>query len=361
MKILPGVRLNLSRSGLSWTLGPRGLHLTVGGKYGPRATVGLPGSGISYTTRVGGKRPSRAVRGGPTPPRPTGRSLPPLEEPEVSQEPPEAAPPRELTLVDRLFMSGVSENFADAVYDLYQQDPEAALAHAEAAVKAAPGAAECHLLAALAARELGEDDIAIAHLETVLNDNDPLPGPLSERYAAGFTFSLAITEHVTLEADLSDLAAALTLAELYQAKGRLDDALELLAEVRRAYPDEPYLILSSVELNCLAGHYPEVTQLLAGVSDKELGEVAAACRFYQAQALWHQGLGEAALTTIGQALKAVGDDPALEKELLYGRAVISDALGRKAQSQRDFQRLYALDPDFRDVAQRINTADQRSR
>jgi|SRR5882757_8857 len=48
IKILPGVRLNLSRSGVSTSVGVRGAHITVGhGKV--RETVGLPGTGLSYT------------------------------------------------------------------------------------------------------------------------------------------------------------------------------------------------------------------------------------------------------------------------------------------------------------------------
>lgn len=47
-KLFPGVRLNLSRSGISTSLGTRGAWLTFG-KRGTRATIGLPGSGLSYT------------------------------------------------------------------------------------------------------------------------------------------------------------------------------------------------------------------------------------------------------------------------------------------------------------------------
>src|SRR5437868_789287 len=47
-KIIPGVRLNLSGSGASVSLGPRGLHYTIG-RHGTRTTVGVPGSGISWT------------------------------------------------------------------------------------------------------------------------------------------------------------------------------------------------------------------------------------------------------------------------------------------------------------------------
>jgi hypothetical protein len=45
--IVPGVRLNISKSGLSASIGERGAHLTIGRT--PRVTVGLSGTGISYT------------------------------------------------------------------------------------------------------------------------------------------------------------------------------------------------------------------------------------------------------------------------------------------------------------------------
>lgn len=47
IKLFPGGRLNLSRSGISTSIGSRGAWFTFG-KRGTRATVGLPGSGLSY-------------------------------------------------------------------------------------------------------------------------------------------------------------------------------------------------------------------------------------------------------------------------------------------------------------------------
>jgi len=49
LQIVPGVRLNLSRSGASVSLGARGLHYTIGAR-GTRASVGIPGSGLSWTS-----------------------------------------------------------------------------------------------------------------------------------------------------------------------------------------------------------------------------------------------------------------------------------------------------------------------
>ena len=48
IKILPGVTINLSKSGASLSLGPRGARITLS-KKGTRKTVGIPGTGLSYT------------------------------------------------------------------------------------------------------------------------------------------------------------------------------------------------------------------------------------------------------------------------------------------------------------------------
>lgn len=48
IKIIPGVTLNLSKGGISTSIGVRGAHVTLGrGKQ--RVTVGIPGTGVSYT------------------------------------------------------------------------------------------------------------------------------------------------------------------------------------------------------------------------------------------------------------------------------------------------------------------------
>ncbi len=48
IKLLPGISINLSKSGISTSIGPRGAKVTVGnGKR--RATVGIPGTGLSHS------------------------------------------------------------------------------------------------------------------------------------------------------------------------------------------------------------------------------------------------------------------------------------------------------------------------
>lgn len=48
IKIAPGIRVNLSKSGVSTSLGRPGATVNIS-KRGVRSTVGIPGTGLSYT------------------------------------------------------------------------------------------------------------------------------------------------------------------------------------------------------------------------------------------------------------------------------------------------------------------------
>lgn len=56
-KLAPGVRMNVSASGMSWNLGPRGASVSIG-KRGTYLNASLPGTGLSSRTRL--DRPSGA-------------------------------------------------------------------------------------------------------------------------------------------------------------------------------------------------------------------------------------------------------------------------------------------------------------
>jgi hypothetical protein len=49
--VVPGVRLNLSKTGASVSVGEDGATLNIG-RRGARSTLGLPGSGLSYSETV---------------------------------------------------------------------------------------------------------------------------------------------------------------------------------------------------------------------------------------------------------------------------------------------------------------------
>jgi len=56
VRLLPGVKINLSKSGISTSVGKSGATVNIG-RRGVRGTVGMPGTGLSYSTTLakGGK------------------------------------------------------------------------------------------------------------------------------------------------------------------------------------------------------------------------------------------------------------------------------------------------------------------
>lgn len=58
-KIAPGVKLNVSKKGISSiSAGVKGARVNVGRK-GTRTTVGLPGTGLSYTSHKSNRKSNR--------------------------------------------------------------------------------------------------------------------------------------------------------------------------------------------------------------------------------------------------------------------------------------------------------------
>lgn len=53
IRLLPGVRLNLGKRSASVSIGGRGAHVTLGGPQSARTTLGIPGTGLSYTETAG--------------------------------------------------------------------------------------------------------------------------------------------------------------------------------------------------------------------------------------------------------------------------------------------------------------------
>jgi len=66
LSLFKGVRINLSKSGTSVSVGSRGGWFTFG-KKGTRATVGIPGTGMSWSEKIEeptpeGQQPSNILR-----------------------------------------------------------------------------------------------------------------------------------------------------------------------------------------------------------------------------------------------------------------------------------------------------------
>ncbi len=60
-KLAPGVRMNLSGGGMSWSVGPRGASVGIG-KRGTYLNTGIPGTGLSARQKIGGGQTSSSSK-----------------------------------------------------------------------------------------------------------------------------------------------------------------------------------------------------------------------------------------------------------------------------------------------------------
>ena len=82
--------------------------------------------------------------------------------------------------------------------------------------------------------------------------------------------------------------------------------------------------------------------------------VDTAILLYRGRALAALGMPDAAIDVFTLANRRRKDRPeALLHQVRYDRAVLYDQVGRKAQARREFERLYAEDPEFEDVRARL--------
>ena len=76
IKIAPGVRLNLNKKSASVTFGPKGLKHTISTTGKSHTTIGVPGTGLSYTTSGGDRSTSVPAAQRPTSPKSKAVVLP---------------------------------------------------------------------------------------------------------------------------------------------------------------------------------------------------------------------------------------------------------------------------------------------
>ena len=211
MKIAPGVTLNLSKSGPSFSFGPRGAKYTVGSR-GTRKTVGIPGTGLFYTTASGfGSKPQ-------APDDEQTYDLP--EEP--LQEAPAVPQNRQLTMgfFKRLFTPDDEEAFVDGCRELALGDNDKAHQHLESA----PHIADAAYLAGFLAMQEERLDDAERHLLQAAKRHREL-GTYFRKYGIASTMHFAVTPEVMAHAEPDLRGVLLALAEVYQAKERWQDAV----------------------------------------------------------------------------------------------------------------------------------------
>jgi tetratricopeptide (TPR) repeat protein len=326
IKLGPGVRLNLGKTGLGVSFGVRGARRSFHTSGRQTASVGIPGSGLGYVqTSSGGGRSS--------------------------------APPAELAAKPGWFAPKHEKEFYKALQAYVQgQTEEARSLFRSASQKDTGGRVLADdLLAGMLSLSAEKPDEAIPHLEQVVSSEVELPDELMRKYGFGGGIKLKVSERAMVEVEWGSLAAALALVECYQEQGRIEEAIGVLQQL--ADTDEnPAILLSLCDLYAQTGAWDEIVDVAAGTSNDD--DVTLEIRLLQARALREQGLDEAALDAYKDALRSKKRNPELLKEARYERGALLLGRGKKAQAMKDLQAVYAQDPRYRDVAAIVRDGGQ---
>jgi tetratricopeptide (TPR) repeat protein len=323
------LRLNISKSGIGFSAGIPGLRVSTGPQ-GAYFTAGLPGTGLSYRKKL-----NTAAKGDRS-----AASAKTKTQAEASPDVPSPgffAPRHEKELAKGL-----------KAYEAGQADE--ALEHFLAAADDEPGAA---ILAAtiLTEREDGNSFKAIELLEKVVQSDGEFPTPLMEKYLASTEIEINVTPHVTVAVPVDGLAATLLLVELYQSTRRVREAIALLEEVTEL-ANQPVLILSLCELYASREIWEGIIDRAQGI--EPVDDVTVEIAIYYGRAMQERELHDAAISVFSKALSKKKDrNPELLREAAYWRAISYQAQGKHSQARKEFEKLYAEAPNFRDVSQRL--------
>ncbi|MGH2947918.1 MAG: DUF4236 domain-containing protein [Solirubrobacteraceae bacterium] len=331
IKLGPGLRLTASKSGLGLSAGTRGARYSVHSSGRRTASVGVPGTGVGYSTSwQAGGRGSRS-----------GQRPVPVQTP---------SPPK-----PGMFAPAHEKAFYRAVQAYLKGDAEGAAAlFREAASKDAKDKSlSDDFFAGLISAQTGDDQAAIPLLEKVVQGPRPLPDELMAKYVPGGSLAIGVTENVRVEVPFGSLAAVLTLVECYQGNDRHDEAIGLLQQLAELDAD-PALVLSLCDLYAETGAWDEILDVAAGTRNDD--DISMQVRLFQAEALEHQGMNEGAMEAYKDALRSTKRDPELLKAARYGRGRLYLQLGKKAQGRKDLERVYGDDPKYRDVAELLQAA-----
>jgi tetratricopeptide (TPR) repeat protein len=294
IRVAPGVRLNVSKTGVGISAGVGGVRHSVhsSGRQTTTVRTGVPG--VYYQSSHRGTRQPSAPREagyGPLGPRPR---KPGLFAPKAAKE----------------LFKALKEHKADLVERVGQE-------HAQVKLPALT-------LAGLMFASV-DGDKAVTLLEQAFEAGDAAQTEFFKKYVQG-EIQLKIAEWVTAYAPLGREAVGLTLAELYQTDDKFEQAIDVVEQL------EPttYTAVSLAELYAQEGRFQDVIELTEGVSNED--DASALLLVFRGVAFREQGFNDAAHESFKEALRARSRAATIRHYALFERARNYETQGKKAMA-----------------------------
>lgn len=323
-KVMPGVRMTVSKSGLSASAGVRGARVSVNSKGHVRGTAGIPGTGVYYTQRLNsGARRSPTARPAAAAPAPRPPAKPGLGAPKWEKE---------------LYKAIQAQRWQDL----------ASIAQAHPVAAPLIGA-----LDGLNAMSTEDNPRAREVLRWVWST------PIRPENEA-FVRTYLPTSHVTINIasgvsgtfPISRDAVGMALVELEQDAGDLDAAIATAEQLDPSV----FAAVSLCELYLATQKYSEVISTTDGLNNVD--DATCLLIAYRGVALREQGHLTAAREAFKEALKSKSRDAAIRHFALIERAKTQAFDGKRAMARKDLERVLAEDASFPGVRELLAELDE---
>jgi len=312
IKIVPGVRLNVSSKNIGVSAGVRGARVSVNTNGRVTRTVGISGTGVSHTQ-------SSSI--------PSKRSAP-----QPRQRPQTVAPPKPKKIKPGL----TAPAWEKQLFKLLSGPADASAIHAvgQQAPTAAPTAAMVEVLRVAAPNR---DDARARVLLGWLFDTgyNPASDPFITKYVEASEISIPIATGVTAEMRWDRQALGLMAAELEQAAGDLGRAVVIVEAL------EPTTVaaVSLAELYAEQERWADIVDVTNGLANEDVA--ATFLLIQRGTALREQGYFEAAREALKEALRVRSRPVELRHLALIARGHTYFAEGKKAMARKDYERVLA--------------------
>jgi tetratricopeptide (TPR) repeat protein len=337
MKLIPGVRLNFSKSTVGLSFGIPGARYTVNSKGRRTFSTGVPGTGLyNVETLSSGSRSSG------------GKAL-------EAQAPVDASGPPK----PGLFAGRAERRFHDFLNDIYNyqhpDETDSILRKAAALKEKYP---DLHypirliaFMHAITTEQFKADAITWG-AELWQNRAAAFEHPLSRKYLKGLYPQTRISEGIWTRLSYDEQILGFIWVEVLQDQKLYNEAVEVLQEME---PDQ-LVAVSLADIEISAKDYDGAIETTEDIENTD--DATAILLILRGVAFSHKGLNDAAIECFRRALANKKNSEEVLHRALYERAQILIKTGKKAAARRDLEKIIVDNPEHEGANKTLATIDE---
>lgn len=329
VNLFPGVSVNLSRGGPSFSFGPRGLKYTIG-RNGIRKTFGIPGTGIYYTNYEKYKKNNNDNNSSDI------NNYGKLNFNQI--------PPTFKSHEEKLFYEGINHfygnDFINAI-NLFEKS------------KLTDG----YFMAGFISLTNKQYQQAENYFQYCIR-NLPHLGIIGNNYKDNLELLIEITDYIHAPIDINKRGLFLCLQEIKQKNNNYADAINIVKQIMVENPDDKVISLAYLDLianfqNANSMQIQESLNITSNIINDS--PIDTNIIYLRAFLLYKLNLNDAAINVLTSITRKQKDRaPELICKIFYLRGRLYEIIGNKISANKDYQYIYAKQPTFKDVAQKLN-------